>query len=238
MIDIDDQGTIRVVTLDRPDRRNALTPSGLEALEAAVDDPPASVIYLRGAGEAFSAGADLEAVATLADDADEGEVEAFVRRGQRTADAIEASSAVVVAGVDGAARGGGVELAAACDLRIATPQATFAEPGVTFGLFGAWGGTVRLPEIIGLGDALDLSLSGRVIDSQEAQRIGLVSRIVEEPRTVAEAIAGNDPAALEHIKTCLRSRENKREREDGEVAAFEALVDAHADTLQELGGSL
>lgn len=238
MIDIDDQGTIRVVTLDRPDRRNALTPSGLEALEAAVDDPPASVVYLRGAGEAFSAGADLEAVATLADDADEGEVEAFVRRGQRTADAIEASSAVVVAGVDGAARGGGVELAAACDLRIATPQATFAEPGVTFGLFGAWGGTVRLPEIIGLGDALDLSLSGRVIDSQEARRIGLVSRIVEEPRTVAEAIAGNDPAALEHIKTRLRSRENKREREDGEVAAFEALVDAHADTLQELGGSL
>lgn len=237
MIDIDDQGSVRVVTLDRPDRRNALTSTGLEALEAAVDDPPASVVYLHGAGEAFSAGADLEAVAALADDADEGEVEAFVRRGQRTADAIEASSAVVVAGVDGAARGGGVELAAACDLRIATPQATFAEPGVTFGLFGAWGGTVRLPEIVGLGDALDLSLSGRVIDSQAARRIGLVSRIVEEPRTVAEDIAENDPAALERVKTCLRSRGSKTEREDGEVAAFEALVDAHAETLQGLGGS-
>lgn len=236
MIDIDDQGAIRVVTLDRPERRNALTPSGLEALETAVADPPVPVVYLHGAGEAFSAGADLESVAALADDAD-ADVEAFVRRGQRTADAIETSPAVVVAGIDGAARGGGVELAAACDLRIATPGATFAEPGVTFGLFGAWGGTVRLPEIVGLGDALDLSLSGRVVDSEEARRIGLVSRIVEEPRAVAEGIAENDPAALEEVKACLRDRGSKAEREDGEVAAFETLVETHAETLRDLGGS-
>jgi len=236
MIDIDDQGAIRVVTLDRPERRNALTSSGLEALETAVADPPVPVVYLHGAGEAFSAGADLESVAALADDAD-ADVEAFVRRGQRTADAIETSPAVVVAGIDGAARGGGVELAAACDLRIATPGATFAEPGVTFGLFGAWGGTVRLPELVGLGDALDLSLSGRVVDSEEARRIGLVSRIVEEPRAVAEGIAENDPAALEEVKACLRDRGSKAEREDGEVAAFEALVETHAETLRDLGGS-
>ena len=236
MIDIDDQGAIRVVTLDRPERRNALGSSGLEALEAAVADPPVPVVYLHGAGEAFSAGADLESVAALADDAD-ADVEAFVRRGQRTADAIETSPAVVVAGIDGAARGGGVELAAACDLRIATPDATFAEPGVTFGLFGAWGGTVRLPELVGLGDALDLSLSGRVVDSEEARRIGLVSRIVEEPRAVAEEIAENDPAALEEVKACLRDRGSKAEREDGEVAAFETLVETHAETLRDLGGS-
>lgn len=236
MIDIDDQGAIRVVTLDRPERRNALTSSGLEALETAVADPPVPVVYLHGAGEAFSAGADLESVGALADDAD-ADVEAFVRRGQRTADAIETSPAVVVAGIDGAARGGGVELAAACDLRIATPGATFAEPGVTFGLFGAWGGTVRLPELVGLGDALDLSLSGRVVDSEEARRIGLVSRIVEEPRAVAEGIAENDPAALEEVKACLRDRGSKAEREDGEVAAFETLVETHAETLRDLGGS-
>ena len=245
MIDIDDRGSVRVVTLDRPDRRNALTPAGLEALAAAVENPSAPVVYLRGAGRAFCAGADLESVASLAATADtdgsgpgaDANVEAFVRRGQRTADAIEASPAVVVAGIDGAARGGGVELAAACDLRIATPEATFAEPGVTFGLFGAWGGTVRLPEIVGLGNALDISLSGRVVDSEEALRIGLVSRVVEEPRTVADAIADNDPAALERVKACLRSRGSKAEREDDEVAAFEALVDTHAETLRELGES-
>ena len=232
MIDVDDQGEIRVITLDRPDRRNAITPSGLEALEAAVADPPGSVVYLRGAGEAFCAGADLASVAAVAEG---GDVEAFVRRGQRTADAIEDSSSVVIAGIDGPARGGGVELAAACDMRIASPRATFAEPGVTFGLFGAWGGTVRLPELVGMGDALDVSLSGRVIDSEEALRIGLVSRVVEEPRTVAEAIAENDSSALRQVKGCLRHRGSKAEREDAEVAAFEALIEEHGDRLQELG---
>ena len=234
MIDVDDRGEMRLITLDRPDRRNAITPSGLEALEAAVTDPPCSVVYLRGAGEAFCAGADLSSVAAVADG---GDVEAFVRRGQRTADAIEDSASVVIAGIDGAARGGGVELAAACDMRIATPDATFAEPGVTFGLFGAWGGTVRLPELVGMGDALDVSLSGRVIDSEEALRIGLVSRVVENPRAVAEAVAENDSAALGRIKTCLRHRGSKAEREDAEVAAFEALVEAHGERLRELGGS-
>ncbi len=232
MIDVDDRDGLRVVTLDRPDRRNAITPSGLEALEAAVADPPRPVVYLCGAGEAFCAGADLSSVAAVADD---GDVEAFVRRGQRTADAIEDSPSVVIAGIEGPARGGGVELAAACDMRIATPEATFAEPGVTFGLFGAWGGTVRLPELVGTGDALDLSLSGRVIDSEEALRIGLVSRIVAEPRSVAETVAENDPAALERIKACLRHRGSKAEREDAEVAAFEALVETHGETLRELG---
>lgn len=234
MIDIDDRGGVRVVTLDRPGKRNALSPAGLEALEAAVRDPPVPVVYLRGAGEAFCAGADLESVAAVADD---GDVEAFVRRGQRTADAIEESPSVVVAGIDGAARGGGVELAVACDVRIATPGASFAEPGVTFGLFGAWGGTVRLPEVVGLGDALDLSLSGRVIDSEEALRIGLVSRITAEPRAVAERIADNDSAALRALKSCLRGRGSKAEREAEEVAAFEALVETHAEELGSIDGS-
>ena len=234
MIGIDDTDDLRVVTLDRPERRNALTPAGLEALESAVRDPPASVVYLRGAGEAFCAGADLASVAAVADG---GDVEGFVRRGQRTADAIEDSPAVVVAGVDGAARGGGVELAVACDMRIATPAATFAEPGVTFGLFGAWGGTVRLPELLGLGDAMDFSLSGRVIDAAEARRIGLVSRIVEAPRSVAERIADNDAAALERLKRCLRHRGSKAETEAAEAAAFEELVGKHGATLRELGES-
>jgi len=234
MIGIDDADSVRVVTLDRPERRNALTPAGLESLAAAVRDPPTPVVYLRGAGEAFCAGADLASVAALADG---GDVEAFVRRGQRTADAIEDSPAVVVAGIDGAARGGGVELAAACDLRVATPAATFAEPGVTFGLFGAWGGTVRLPELLGLGEAMDLSLSGRVVDAAEARRIGLVSRVVEEPRSVAERIGDNDAAALEGLKRCLRHRGSKTEREAAEAAAFEELVGKHGATLREFGES-
>lgn len=233
MIRVGDDDAVRVVTLDRPARRNALTPDGLEALTEAVVNCDAPVVYLHGAGAAFCAGADRGIVADVAG-GDGDAVEPFVRLGQRTADAIESADAVVVAGVDGAARGGGVELALACDLRVATPQATFAEPGVTFGLFGAWGGTVRLPEVVGLGDALDLSLSGRVLDAAEAHRIGLVQRVLEDPRDVADEIAANDPEALRHLKARLRDRGPKADREAAEREAFESLVATHADTLREL----
>jgi enoyl-CoA hydratase/carnithine racemase len=229
MIETVDDDNVRVVRFDRPDRRNALTPAGLEELAEAVSECPAPVIYLCGAGDAFCAGADLSDVADVAAD---GSAEPFIRRGQRVADAIEDSSSVVVAGIDGPARGGGVELALACDLRVATPEATFGEPGVTLGIFGAWGGTVRLPEVIGLGDALDFSLSGRVIDSEEALRIGLISRVLENPRTVADRIAENDPTALGCIKERIRDRADKTTQEDAELAAFETLVETHAEELQ------
>ena len=230
MVRIDDYDDLRVVTLDRPERRNALTPAVLSDLADAVADTDAPVVYLRGAGEAFCAGADLSVVAELADD---GDVESFVRRGRATADAIASASSVVVAGVDGPARGGGVELALACDLRVATPAATFAEPGVEFGLFGAWGGTARLPEIVGLGDALDLSLSGRVLDAEAAHRIGLVSRVVDRPGAVARALTDNDALAMERLKRRLRDRRPPGAQADAELDAFEALVAAHADELRE-----
>jgi enoyl-CoA hydratase len=232
MIDIQDDDGVRVVTLDRPERRNALTPAMLEALQSAVVECSAPALYLRGAGDAFCAGADLS---TVADVAESGDVEPFVRRGQQVADTIEESPTVVIAGIDGAARGGGVELALACDIRLATPEATFGEPGVTFGVFGAWGGTVRLPESVGVGDALDFSLSGRVIDSTEALRIGLVSRVLEDPRAVADHVAGNDRAALEHVKSRIRDRRDKQTQEDAEVAAFEDLVETHTAELRKLG---
>ena len=137
--------------------------------------------------------------------------------------------------MDGAARGGGVELALACDVRVATPEATFAEPGVAIGLFGAWGGTVRLPAVVGLGDAMDLSLSGRVIDAEAAHRIGLVSRVVDRPGAVARTLADNDALAMERLKRRLRDRRPPGAQADAEVAAFEALVAAHADELREFG---
>ncbi|MFQ3320248.1 MAG: enoyl-CoA hydratase [Natronomonas sp.] len=232
MIHVEDDGEVRVVTLDRPKRRNALTPELLDALETAVVDAPTPVVYLRGEGEAFCAGADLSVVAKVAES---GDVKRFVRRGQRVADSIETTDSVVVAGIDGAARGGGVELALACDIRLATEAATFGEPGVTFGLFGAWGGTVRLPEIVGLGNALDFSLSGRVIDADEARRIGLVSRVVDDPHDVAKGLTKNDKQALGVLKERVRDRGAKADQEDAEVAAFERLVAAHAEELATYG---
>jgi enoyl-CoA hydratase/carnithine racemase len=183
------------------------------------------VTYLRGAGDAFCAGADLDALAALDDP------EAFARRGQRVTTAIEESDAVVVCGIDGPARGGGVELALAADVRVATRRATFAEPGVSLGLFGAWGGTVRLPRVMREGDALDFALSGRVLDAEAALRTGLVSRVVDDPRSVADEIAAGEADSLAAIRRRLRDRRGDAAQERAEAAAFAALHDAHADEI-------
>ncbi len=220
MIESSNDGRIRTVTLDRPERKNALTPDGLDALRDAVTEAETPVVFLRGAGDAFCAGADLNVV----DDLDRETAREFARRGQRTATAIAEADSAVVAGVDGAARGGGVELALACDVRVATTDATFGEPGVTFGLFGAWGGTVRLPAVVGESQARDLALSGRVVDAAEARRIGLVSRVIADPRDVAAEIAANDRAALSVLTERLRDRSDRETREKREATAFGELV--------------
>ncbi|MCL7418186.1 MAG: enoyl-CoA hydratase/isomerase family protein [Halalkalicoccus sp.] len=219
MIETEPVGDVRYVTLARPERRNALTPEGLDSLARAVRDADEPVVYLSGAGSAFCAGADLDVVAGLEDG------RAFAERGQRTASAIEAAESVVIAGIDGPARGGGLEMALACDLRIATPEATFGEPGVSLGLFGAWGGTVRLPRLIGSADAMDLSLSGRVVDAEEALRMGLVSRIVEDPEAVAREVADNDHRALALTTERLRDDSSTAEQEAAEATAFAELIE-------------
>ncbi|WP_435347794.1 enoyl-CoA hydratase/isomerase family protein [Haloarchaeobius sp. HRN-SO-5] len=221
-----DGGVTRVV-LDRPTRRNALTEAGLRDLRAAVTGAETPVVYLTGAGAAFSAGADLDVVTGL----DRDEAKAFARLGQRVADAIEGAESVVVAGIDGPARGGGVELALACDLRVATPDATFAETGVSLGLFGAWGGTARLPRIVGEGEAMDVALSGRVVDAEAALRMGLVSRIVADPATVAAEVAENDPGALAVLKRRMRDDSDRAVQHAREAAAFADLVAENASTL-------
>ena len=230
MVRIEEGDRVRVVTLDRPDARNALTLDDLDALGTAVADADAPVVLVRGAGDAFCAGADLTTVAETAADG-ETAADAFVECGQQTMRQIETSDAAVVAGVDGAARGGGVELALACDVRVATPDATFAEPGVTFGLFGAWGGTVRLPEAVGTSHAADLSLSGRVVDAETAREIGLVSRVVSDPRAVADELASNDADALRTLSDLLTHRGDPAERETAERAAFADLLTERADAL-------
>ncbi|MFB6205333.1 MAG: enoyl-CoA hydratase/isomerase family protein [Haloglomus sp.] len=238
-----DDGDVRVVTLDRPDQRNALTGEALDDIREAVRNPP-PVVHIRGAGSAFSAGADLGEVRQVATTVDEAAgddpmdpeavrdvVGPFVREGQRTTRAVAESDAVVVAGVNGAARGGGVELALACDIRVATPDATFAEPGVTFGLFGAWGGTARLADIVGQGDALDLSVSGRVVDADEALRMGLVQRVVDDPLAVSESLAGNDPLAMRLVKQRVRDERPLEVQEERESRAFAELIAEHAADL-------
>jgi enoyl-CoA hydratase len=221
MIESTVEAGLRVVTLDRPARRNALTPAALADLLAAVETATEPVVYLAGAGEAFCAGADLDVVDSLDGDS----AAAFARRGQRVAGALASYDGVVVAGIDGPARGGGVELALACDLRVGTPAATFAESGVTHGLFGAWGGTARLPRIVGEGVAMELSLSGRVLDADEAHRVGLLSRVVDDPRAIAASVLDSDTRALRTIKRRLRDTAPVAEQTEREAEAFADLVE-------------
>jgi enoyl-CoA hydratase/carnithine racemase len=213
-------GAVRVVTLDRPERRNALDREALERLETAIDDASQPVVYLHGAGSAFCAGADLDVVEAL----DSESAADFAALGQRVANALAEYDGAVVAGIDGAARGGGVELALACDLRVATPEATLGEPGVQLGLFGAWGGTTRLPDIVGRGNAMDIALSGREIDAETAARMGLVSRVTERPRAVADELAAVDPRALRTLTNRLRDDADQRTGDERERAAFASLV--------------
>ena len=213
-------GDVCVLTLARPERHNALDRESLRALETAIESATEPVVYLRGAGESFCAGADLDVVRTL----DSDDAADFAALGQRVADRLEGYDGAVVAGIDGAARGGGVELALACDIRVGTPEATFGETGVKLGLFGAWGGTTRLARVVGDGNALDLALSGRSIDAETALRMGLVSRILETPRSVAEELAGVDHDALRTLKGRLRDDADPATKAEREREAFASLI--------------
>ncbi len=216
---------VTYIKLDRPARRNALTAEALLALHEAIEGVTTPVAYLHGAGDAFCAGADFAAIAALETEED---ASAFAGLGQEVMDTIEQTDVIVVAGIDGPARGGGVELALAADVRVATEAASFAETGVNVGLFGAWGGTIRLVEVIGLGHALDLSLTGRTISATEAKQIGLVSQLVEAPETVAIELATKPARSLRIIKQRLRDRGSYEAQLISEQEAFTDLIEAGA----------
>jgi len=161
-----------VLTLDRPDRRNAIdaaTAAGLrQGLEAFEADETARVLVLTGSGEAFCAGADLKALDLEVDDP--GGPLGFTRL---------TPSKPTIAAIDGWCLAGGLELALWCDLRIATPRAVFGCFERRWGVPLVDGGTQRLPRVVGMGRALEMILTGRAVEAAEAERIGLVNELVE-----------------------------------------------------------
>jgi enoyl-CoA hydratase len=179
-------GAAALVTIDRPERRNAIDGPTAEALhdafQAFVADEGARALVVTGAGdEAFCAGADLKAIVTLGPrlELPEGPL-GFTRL---------ASPKPTIAAVSGWCLAGGFELALWCDLRVATPSARFGFTERRFGVPLIDGGTQRLPRIVGSGRALDLVLSGRIVEVDEAERIGLVTEIVPPSTHVERALA-------------------------------------------------
>ena len=201
----DKKGSIAYVTLNRPKVLNALNKATINELRAAFedarDDSSIRGVILTGAGEkAFAAGADIAEVAK--DTA--VEAEEATRRGQALTDLIENLGKPVIAAVNGFALGGGCELAIACTTRIIAESAKFGQPEVKLGVMPGYGGTQRLPRLVGRGRALRLILSGDIIDAAEAYRIGLAdelvpdTQVIERAETVLKKIIVNAPLSLKY----------------------------------------
>ena len=200
---VESRDQVTFVTINRPDKLNALNDRTVEELDAAfaaiADDPATRGVILTGAGEkAFVAGADIAELATQSPvDGRERS-----RRGQRTLDRIERLGKPVVAAVNGFALGGGCELAMACHVRIASENAKMGTPEVKLGIMCGYAGTQRLPRLVGKGRALEMLLTGEMVDAAEALRIGLVNRVVPRDKLLAEAegllrkMMANGPVSL------------------------------------------
>jgi|SRR5580698_559324 enoyl-CoA hydratase len=203
---VEREGAIATVTLNRPEVLHALDAVMFDELERAfaelATDANVRVILLTGSGErAFAAGADIRALA----ETDSTSGRAASERGQQVFLAIERCGKPVIACVNGVALGGGCELALGCTFRIASERAKLGLPELKLGLIPGYGGTQRLPRLIGRSAALRLMLSGAVVDAAEALRLGLVDEVVPggelmmRARGVAESIAGMAPLAISAV---------------------------------------
>jgi len=197
------------ITVNRPDKLNALNATVLSELGDAITrvetDAAVRGVILTGAGsKAFVAGADIAELAKQRPL--EGKARSLL--GQQVFRRLERCGKPVIAAVNGFALGGGCELAMACHIRIASEQARFGQPEVKLGIGPGYGGTARLPRLVGRGRALELLLTGAMIDAAEAYRIGLVNRVVpadklmEEAQTMLRGILENGPLA---IQACLEA---------------------------------
>ena len=205
------RGRSALITINRPEKRNALDAqvraAFLEAMAGAWANDDVRAIVVTGAGDkAFVAGADI------------GEFEGRttveqwrVMKGATIFDAVERCPKPVIAAVNGYCLGGGMELALACDFRIASTAARFGQPEVNLGIIPGGGGTQRLPRVVGLGAALKLILTGDLIDAAEALRLGVVEEVVEPAAlldralALAELIATKSPVAVAAAKEATRA---------------------------------
>jgi enoyl-CoA hydratase/carnithine racemase len=178
---------VGVVTLDRPEARNALSPQLMAELAEAIDELDAAAevrcIVLTGSDEVFAAGADIKAMAERAfEDVLKASTMPFWRR-------VAACRTPLIAAVSGFALGGGCELALLCDMIVASETAEFGQPEITLGIIPGGGGTQRLARVMGKQRAMELVLTGRRMDANEAFRLGIVNKVAPKDRWLEEAIA-------------------------------------------------
>jgi enoyl-CoA hydratase len=208
---VENDGGVAVLTINRPKALNAMNQATLRELKAAIEaldaDPAVQVVIVTGSGEkAFVAGADISEMAGFGPQ----QAEEHARRGQATVAAFERCRKPVIAAINGYALGGGLELALACDVRLASDNAQVGLPEVSLATIPGFGGTQRLSRIAGLGMALEMVMTGRRVKADEALRIGLVNRVVPQTdllpvaRQLARDIIANGPYAVRLAKEVIR----------------------------------
>ena len=226
-VKLEQRGHVGVVTITRPEALNALNSEVLSALKTAFDEAEANaeiyVVVLTGEGRAFVAGADIAQMR----DFGAVDAKAFSDAGNALFLRIEQFEKPVVAAVNGFALGGGCELAMACDIRIASEKAKFGQPEVGLGITPGFGGTQRLPRIVGTGKAMELILSAKTITAAEAKEIGLVNQVVVPEElmptalALAEMIAAQAQVAVRASKQCIR---RGMQTDIATAASYEALA--------------
>jgi enoyl-CoA hydratase len=243
---VERDGDLAVVTIDRTEKLNALNADVIrelpEAFASLRDDAAVRGVVLTGAGEkAFVAGADLDELSRL----DPLGAVALARRGQEMTLLIERFPKPVLAAVGGFALGGGCELALACHLRIASENAKFALPEVGLGLMPGYGGTVRLARVIGLGRAVEMTLTGETIGAEQAREIGLVSAVVPRAELLAKSkellrrITKNGPVAVRlALESIYRALDNPVEAALADEAALFGKLAATEDMKEGLAAFL
>jgi enoyl-CoA hydratase len=208
--EINDQ--IAWITINRPEALNAMNPIVIseleEAINSCIEETSVGAIILTGSGDkSFVAGADIRTMQTMGPD----EALRFGKAGQELTVTIENSPKPVIAAVNGFALGGGCEISLACHIRVASETATFGQPEVLLGILPGWGGTQRLPKLVGMGIANEIIITGRMINATEAKEIGLVNHVVpieelkEKCEEIAMQILKNGPNAIAKSLECIRN---------------------------------
>ncbi len=209
--------TILTITINRPSSLNALNAQTItelgEAMELAKNNNEIAGIIITGSGEkAFVAGADISEIAKL----NELNGRSFAESGQKVFEDIENCEKPVIAAVNGFALGGGCELAMACHIRIAVASAKFGQPEVSLGLIPGYGGTQRLTKLVGQGRALELMMTGDLINAEEAHRIGLVNHVTtdidslhQKVESIMHKITAKAPLAIGLVISCVNAATSK-----------------------------
>ena len=224
-IKLEKKKEIGIITLNRPEARNALNRKMLQELGDALteleNDSQIRVIIITG-NKDFCAGADIKEMDAIKPE----EIESFCRWGHKVFDQLENMGKPVIAAINGFALGGGCELALACDIRIAGEGAKFGQPEVNLGLIPGFGGTQRLSRLVGIGKSKEIILTGEIINAKEAASIGLVNSVVKDEDLMTKAeemsqvIAQKSPIAVKMSKALINENQEITKGLEKEIEFF------------------